>query len=267
MSPIPLKRVLVTRSSGQASTLANLLRTRNLDPILIPTIELTDPTSFTTLDTALSSLEAFHWLLFTSANAVEAFHRRLLASWPLALHPLPSIAAIGPATARALSGVGLTPTLLPPHAVAESLADSLLAHALQPDGTPTRFLLIRAEEARDVLPDRLRAAGADVTIAPAYRNVLPASSLQALHELFAHPAAVPDAITFTSSSTAINFFTLAEAAGVQLPTPGPILASIGPVTSATLRDLNHPPGLEAPQATIDSLVEILVKTLYSSKLE
>jgi uroporphyrinogen-III synthase len=286
-------RILITRSPHQASDLADRLRALGAEPILIPTIDTVDPTTFAPLDAALTRLASpdqsarFHWLLFTSANAVEAFHRRQALS---TLYPLPStlcsIAAIGPATARALEAIGLTPNLIPPQAVAESLAEALLPHALQADGTPTRFLLIRAEEAREHLPETLRAAGADVTIAPAYRTVIPAGSIDAIRELFKQSKTHPDAITFTSSSTARNLFALLEAAGITLPKPeeivilskakdlllegadhprSPIIASIGPITSATLRDLGHPPHIEAPEATVTSLAENLVKYLHFKK--
>ena len=258
-------RILITRSPHQASELAAALRAHGADPILIPTIELADPTSFAPLDAALARLHTFHWLLFTSANAVHAFHHRLQsitgARHSHVLSPVPySIAAIGPATAQALISIGQTPTLVPPQAVAESLTDTLLPHALQPDGSPTRFLLIRAEQGRDFLPDTLRAAGADVTIAPAYRTLIPQISVTAVRDLFSSPRLYPDAITFTSSSTATNLFTLLEASGLNLP-PDILRASIGPITSTTLRDLGYPPQVEAAQPTVAALAEIVVKAL------
>jgi uroporphyrinogen-III synthase len=271
---VRVRRILVTRSPHQASGLADRLRALGADPILIPTIEIADPTTFAPLDAALAHLDTFHWLLFTSANAVEAFHRLLQSLHspptsslllPISYFLLPAsclTAAIGPATARALEAIGHTPTLIPPQAVAESLAAALLPHALQPGGSPTRFLLIRAEEAREHLPETLRAAGAEVTIAPAYRTLTPAGSLEALRNLFR--ANAPDAITFTSSSTARNLFTLLDSASITLPA-GVALASIGPITSATLRDLGHPPDVEAAEATPASLAEIVVKYLSTAK--
>ena len=298
-------RILVTRSPHQASALADHLRALGAEPILIPTIELTEPTSFTPLDGALGHLERFHWLLFTSANAVEAFHRRLAhleltmedrphhlkpvilsegshicepqpKDLPPSPHPAlpsvpfsPKIAAIGSTTAKALMAIGLTPTLIPSQAVAESMADALLPHALQPDGTPTRFLLIRAEEAREHLPETLRAAGSDVTVAPAYRTVIPADSVNLIRELFNSPEHYPDAITFTSASTARNLFALLEAADITLPRSSSeevvVLASIGPITSTALHDLGYAPQIEAAEASVGSLAEILVKYLRVRK--
>ncbi len=199
MSP-RTKRVLVTRSPNQASELADGLRAAGMEPVLIPTIELAPPVSYAELDAAIGDIDAFHWLLFTSANAVEAFGERLrFLQKPISRC---SIAAIGPATARALASIGMTADLVPPQAVAESFAAALLSHAHQSDGRPTRFLLVRAEQARDHLPETLRAAGAEVTLAAAYRTIIPEASVAALRELFRDPASYPDAITFTSSSTA-----------------------------------------------------------------
>ena len=320
---MPKPRILVTRSPHQASELADALRALGADPILIPTIELTAPTTYAPLDEALAHLDHFHWLLFTSANAVEAFHRRLFSKegtsategasaaegasategtsttegssakeaasaaegtstnqvpqgFSLGFHrpgkegalapevcfpsPGPKIASIGPATTRALQAIGLTPTLIPEKAIAESLATALLPHALQPDGTPTRFLLIRAEAARDHLPETLRAAGAEVTIAPAYRTIIPESSIDAIQTLFADPKNHPAAITFTSSSTAENLFALLKSANLTLP-PEILRASIGPITSQTLGNLGYPPQVEAQQATVPSLAEAIEKSL------
>lgn len=282
-------RVLITRSPHQASALADHLRALGADPVLIPTIELADPTTFAPLDRALAHLDHFHWLLFTSANAVEAFHRRLTTHPnsvilsegrspqpkdpeapnststartfpPQNLPPNLRVAAIGAATARALEALSLPVHLLPPQAVAESLADALLPHSLQPDGSPTRFLLLRAEAARELLPDTLRAAGADVTIGPVYRNVVPSDSIAAIRALFAARERWPSAITFTSSSTATNLLALLEASGLSLPQEIQRI-SIGPITSQTLRDLNLPPHAEAAEPNLPSLAAEVVKAL------
>lgn len=246
----PAPRVLITRAPHQGSELADRLRALGAEPILIPAIETVPPTSYAALDAALANLPTYDWLLFTSANAVEAFATRP--------HPqiLPKIAAIGPATARALENHGLTPDLIPPQAVAESLAEALLPHA----GPGTRFLLIRAEEARETLPETLRAAGADVTIAPAYRTLIPPGSADLLRTLFKTPTHYPDAITFTSSSTARNLLALCEAAAVTLPGAS-LRISIGPITSATLRGLSLPPHAESPEPTVFSLAETVIQLL------
>jgi uroporphyrinogen-III synthase len=262
--------ILITRAAHQSSALADQLRALGLDPILIPTIELADPTTFAPLDAALAHLDTFHWLLFTSANAVAAFAKRaekMGAPFIARLHRAmggiertPKLAAIGPATARALQAVGLHADLIPPQAVAESLAKSLLPHARQPDATPTRFLLLRAETARDHLPDTLCAAGAEISIAPVYRTIIAAGSTVQLQTLFANRENWPDAITFTSSSTAQNLQALLEESDLRLP-PEILRISIGPITSQTLRDLNLTPHAEAQAPTIASLTAAVAKAL------
>jgi uroporphyrinogen-III synthase len=249
VQPLTNKRILITRTRHQASDLAAQLEALGATTILIPTIEIVPPTSFAALDAALTCLRTYDWLLFTSANAVEAFHRRAQL---LHLTQLPKkIAVIGPATLAAANTIGLTVDLIPPHYIAESLAAALL-----PEAPGKSFLLVRAAEARDHLPETLTTAGATVTIAEAYRNQLPPESIPALQHLFSTPANYPDAITFTSASTARNLCALLEAANLTLP-QNITLASIGPITTQTLRNLGHEPTIEAPEPTIPALVESL----------
>jgi uroporphyrinogen-III synthase len=245
-------RILVTRSPHQASALAEALRALGAEPVLLPTIELAEPTSFSALDDAILRMDTFHWLLFTSANAVEAFCRRGRAT---ALTDQ-RIAAIGLATGRALEAAGLRADLVPPLAIAESLADALLPFVRRPDGHPTNFLLVRAEKARDHLPDALRAAGAEVTIAPAYQTIIPGSSVSGVQALFKLRENWPDAISFTSSSTAANLLALLDLAGVKLPAEI-LRVSIGPVTSQTLREAGYAPHAEAIAPTISELAKAI----------
>jgi uroporphyrinogen-III synthase len=240
------KRVLVTRTRHQSSDLALQLGSHGAVPILIPTIEIVPPESYEALDAALSKLDTFDWIVFTSSNAVHVFGERHSLSSTRA-----KIATIGPATARAVQGIGLQVDLIPPRYVAESLAESLVS-----DAGDKRILLIRAAEARDVLPDILTRAGATVTIADAYRNRVPADSIPALQSLFASPKTWPDAITFTSASTVRNLFLLLEAADIPFPS-APVLASIGPITSQAINEHGFTPTLEATEPTIAALVRAL----------
>ena len=257
-------RVLITRSPRQASELATQLRELGLEPVLVPAIEIGPPWSFEALDGALARISTFHWVVFTSANAVEALQERLAAGGleiakVFAAGSSPRIAAIGPATARALESVGVSVDLVPAQAVAESLTNALLPYVRQLDGTATRFLLVRAEDAREVLPETLRAAGAEVIIAPAYRTVVANESIEIIRRLFEDPAQLA-AITFTSSSTARNLLALCEAAGVNLPDSA-LRVSIGPITSETLRSLGYPPHAEAESATVVALAEAVSRAV------
>lgn len=261
MRPPKTPRVLVTRSPHQASELGVRLAALGCEPVFIPTVELVEPVSFAALDAALAELERFHWLLFTSANAVSAFHRR----FELARHAGrvgARIAAIGSSTARALESTGLKAELVPPRAVAESFAEVLLPYARQEDGSLTRFLLVRAEEAREYLPETLRAAGAEVVVAAAYRTVVPKASIPAVRALFQAESGL-DAMTFTSSSSVRNMLALCEAAGVSLP-DGPLRVSIGPITSQALRDAGYPPHAESVEATVAALAEAVMRALRES---
>ena len=252
-------RVLVTRSARQGSELAKLLRGFGADPVLVPAIDLVEPTSFTILDLALRSLSDYNWLLFTSANAVEVFdQRRALPGVPLP-HGL-KVAAIGPATKEALLQRGIPADLTPPLAVAEALLAALLPQVKAPDGHPTKFLLIRAEQARELLPEALANAGAEVTVAPAYRTVIPPDSIGLLQRLLAEPTQSLQAVTFTSSSTVRNLLALCEAAGVALPVSA-LRISIGPITSEALRTAGVPPHAEAKEATTLALAEAVMEAL------
>jgi uroporphyrinogen-III synthase len=271
--PLADRRVLVTRAPHQASELADRLRALGAHPILIPTIEIAPPTSFAALDAALAQLATFNLIVFTSANAVEAFHQRAQhLGLTLAPH---QIAAVGPSTARALERIGLRADILPPTYTADSLAAILL-----PTARGQQILLVRPETPRapssaesgvgwkadpqaDPLATALAAAGARITIAPAYTNRIPGSSLAAFTGLFAKPANYPDAITFTSASTARNLIALLEAATLDLPAPI-IRASIGPITSRSLRELNLPPHVEATESTIFALAAALAAYFENS---
>jgi uroporphyrinogen-III synthase len=248
-----MRRVLVTRSAHQSSELAEALRAAGFEPVMIPAIEIVEPSSFAELDAAVARLGEFHWLIFTSANAVDVFAGRVGEPWPPALR----IAVIGPGTARAVEACGASVDLLPSRAVAESLAASLLPFVRQADGSATRFLLVRAEQARDALPDALRAAGGAVTIAAAYRNVLPQDSVAAVRKMFSEAVNYPDAVMFTSSSAVTNLLALLEASGRTLPAEIRRV-SIGPVTSQTLVEAGFPPDAEAVEATVAALVESVV---------
>jgi uroporphyrinogen-III synthase len=252
-TPPPL-RVLVTRPRHQASVLADLLYAAGALPILIPTIEIVPPASYADLDTAIAALPAFDWLLFTSANAVQVFAER---AQPLQPATTNRIAVIGPATAKAVQQLlGRAPDLIPPQSTAESLAQTLLPHA-----PAASMLLVRAAVARDILPQTLIAAGTRLTLADAYRNQIPSNSIASLQALFVTNP--PDAITFTSASTAQNLHALLLAATLTVP-PGTILASIGPITSDAMRSLALEPTVEAPEATIASLVTALLDHVSSS---
>jgi uroporphyrinogen-III synthase len=277
--PLARRRILVTRAPHQASELADRLRELGAIPILIPTIDIAPPASLAALDAALAQLQAFDLIAFTSANAVHAFQQRAEVLG-INLTPVPHrISAVGPSTARALEAIGLRSDIIPPTYTAESLAATLA-----PTARGQHILLVRPEDANprsgapsiaasrdgwdvnpptDPLTTILELAGAHVTVAPAYTNRIPTESLAAITQLFAQPANYPDAITFTSASTAFNLVALLEAAALTLPSTI-VRASIGPITSRTLNELNLPPHLEAAEASIRALTYALAAHFENS---
>ncbi len=277
-------RVLITRPKGQASGLRDCLEKLGAITVPLPLIEIAPPASFAALDDALLSLETFDWIVLTSANAVDALGRRLLKLVMEApgqqRTPIKRLAVIGASTQIRVREVSqlmpqiapllppsLVEVLVPPRAVAESLAEALegrIPQLLREQGR-VRVLLPRAEQARDVLPERLRAAGAELTIATAYRNRIPADSVPLLREIFSNPERWPDIIPFTSSSGVTNLFTLLEAAGLALP-PGITRVSIGSVTSATMREHGFGPDAEAAESTIVSLCDAIVATRQTHRV-
>jgi uroporphyrinogen-III synthase len=255
--PLQGRRVLITRAPHQASELAERVSALGGTPVLIPTIEIGPPTSFAALDRALGSIESFDLGCFTSANAVEALARRaeLLGIAP----KLRRVAAVGPATARALEAIGLSVDVLPPVFTAESLVERL-----KPEVRGRRVLLVLVENAPRILQVGLTDAGAEVSVAAGYANRIPESSLKAVKALFAEAGVYPDAVTFTSASTAGNLVALLTEAGVKLP--GEVVrASIGPITSRALRELGLTPQVEAAEPTVAALVQALADYLQSRR--
>jgi uroporphyrinogen-III synthase len=254
--PLAGKQILITRARHQAGRLAEGLESKGATVVKLPAIEIVPPETFAPFDSALDAIAAFDWLIVTSANGVAALSERLqsLAIPTKKLEHL-QIAAIGPATATALERFGLKASAVPEEYVAEAVV-ALLHEKVG----GKRVLLVRAEVARDVIPDQLRQCGADVEVVAAYRTVIPTDSIGLARELFGAAKPPLDAVTFTSSSTVTNLFALLAAAEVELP-KGLRAISIGPITTATLRSHNWEPAAEALQYDIPGVVEACVRLL------
>ena len=247
-------RVLIGRSKAQAAALSKPLRARGATVTEIPFIEIRAPKSWREFDGALENLPSYDWLVLTSANGVEALLGRMrkLKLSPHALADV-KIAAIGPATRAAAEQHGVKVAITPQEYVAEAVVQ-----ALKPYARGKRILLVRARVARDVIPRELRQAGARVDVVAAYETVLPADSRRKLKQLLRDPKRRPQVITFTSSSTVRNFVKLAAGA----PLGGIRFASIGPVTSATMRELGLPVSVEAAEYTMAGLVEAICELKF-----
>jgi uroporphyrinogen III methyltransferase / synthase len=243
--PLFGRRIVVTRAREQASELRTRLEALGAEVIELPSIAIA-PLEFEAPD-----VRAYAWLVFTSANGVDHFFDRALAARGLDARALGTlrIAAIGPGTSGALADHGVHPDLLPERFVAESLLESFPP----PTAPGERVLLARAETARDVLPDGLAAAGYVVDVLAVYRTETATPSPAALEQVRAGEI---DAVTFTSSSTVANFCDLVGA----LPEPGPVVVSIGPVTTATATERGLTVTTEADPHTLDALVDALLSS-------
>ncbi|MGC2694692.1 MAG: uroporphyrinogen-III synthase [Candidatus Angelobacter sp.] len=253
-APLTGWRILTTRASKQSGGLAGPLRELGADVIEIPTIEIKPPRSFKALDTALKKISQYDWLILTSVNGVEALFARLrkLSISPEKLKHL-QVAAIGPATQREIENYGLTVAVTPEKYIAESVIE-----ALKGKTEGKRVLLVRAKIARDILPKELRKAGAKLVVAEAYETHVPKGSRAKLNQLFSNHSARPDIVTFTSSSTVTNFFELLNKEhyhGLREIW----LASIGPVTSETVRKSGFKPNIEALDYTMEGLALAIAK--------
>ncbi|MFZ0417320.1 MAG: uroporphyrinogen-III synthase [Candidatus Sulfotelmatobacter sp.] len=248
-------RVLVGRARHQAGALSGELRKRGATVLEIPFIEIRKPRSFKPLDSALTKLDGYDWLILTSVNGVDAMWERLnrLGLSNKNLKHL-RIAAIGPATKKAIEQRGVVVDVVPKEYVAESVVRSLQRRV-----KGKRVLLVRAKVARDVIPRELRKAGARVDVVEAYETVVPKSSRTRLRSVLWNPRRRPQVVTFTSSSTVRNFVALLGEARASLE--GIRLASIGPVTSSTLRELGLGVDIVAKEFTIPGLVEAIVENM------
>ncbi len=250
-------RILNTRAARQSSALSTLLRERGAEAIEIPTIEINPPRSYKPLDSALKNIAEYDWMILTSVNGVEAVFSRLkkLKIAAASLKHL-QIAAIGPATKKAIERQGLAVAVTPKKYIAEAVVDALRGRT---EGK--KILLARAKVARDVLPTELRKTAAQVDVVEAYETKIPAAAKSKLQKLFASEENRPDVVTFTSSSTATNFLKLLDKKHKNV-LHEIWLASIGPVTSKTLRDAGFPPIIEAREYTMNGLVLAIVEQVH-----
>ena len=246
--PLRGQSVVVTRAASQAAGFSRSLRRLGAQVLPIPAISFEPPESWEPLDRAIRRLRAYDWLVFTSVNGVDRFVQRLDGS-SSDLRDLPaSICAIGPATAERLRALHLRVDILPEHYVAESLAE--MFEGLDVRGR--KVLLPRAQEARDLLPARLVQLGADVDVVAVYRTVLPDSSRELAARAWIDGAA-PNWISVTSSSTVRNLARMVPVEDLSRSK----LASIGPVTSATARELGLRVAVEASPFTTEGLAQAI----------
>ena len=246
------KRVLITRTRAQASTLAESLRAEGARPILLPALEIQRRADPAAVAAAVTKLRAggYQWAVFTSENAVQVFLDTLTE------HEVDarafagvSVCAIGAATAAALLARGLRADLVAADASGDGMLDALLGAG----AAGTSVLLPRAEGGRAVLPDGLRAAGATVDEVTLYLAAPPAEAPAGALALIR--AGQIDAVTFTSSSTVRNLATLLG--GDLSSLRSAVIACIGPQTAQAAEEAGLPPTVVASDASVHGLVDAL----------
>jgi uroporphyrinogen III methyltransferase/synthase len=252
--PLAGRTVVVTRPREQAASLAEPLEALGAEVLLVPTIRIVPRPLDDEVAAVLRELAAYQLVVFTSTNAVRVFAGYLARGTDDGAMPAgPAVAAVGPATAAALDRYGLACHLVPDEYVAEGLVDALEGTDAAAAGA--RVLIPCARDARDVLPETLRARGAEVHVLPIYDTVAADELTEPVERLEA-----ADYITFTSASTAKRLAGLLEDAPGDAGRPlaerlaGVRLCSIGPITSRALRDLGLTVAVEAREYTAAGLV-------------
>lgn len=240
------QRVVVTRAVHQAEELAGPLRELGAEVILLPLIGIAAPDDKTALLNAAANAGEYDWIIFTSANAITAFVAELpdTGEWFR-----PRIATIGPATREVAEEYGLRVELTPEKYVAEALAEAFRPHPLH----GKRVLIPSAATARDVVPNELRKRGAEVDVVTAYQNVIPYDAPDRAREIFQDP--LPDWVTFASSSALEHLLALVPLETLQRVK----LASIGPVTSATINHHGLTVAAEGLEHTIPGLIQAMMR--------
>lgn len=251
--PLFGRQVVVTRARAQSEEFVAKLEALGAEVIEFPVIRIEALDDYGLLDAALADLEEYDWVIFTSANGVDFFARRLMAlGLNASVLQERQVCAIGPATAERLSELGCAPVFVPQQFVAESVVAGLAQFGMH----GKRVLLARALEAREVLPEALTAMGARVDVVPAYRTVLADSNPALLRSRLR--AGRPAFITFTSSSTVCNFAQLVGAELLAQLRDRLVIASIGPITTETARSLGWRVDLEAKQYDMNGLLDAML---------
>lgn len=252
--PLFGKSIVVTRASSQAGTFSFKLSQLGAKVIEMPTIKIVPLEKYDDLDSAIERIKQYDVLILTSVNGVDYFFQRIrdLKKDVRILSGL-KICAIGPATKKAIEEKGILVDIMPEKYVAESVMEALKSIGI----VGKRFLLARALIARDVIPDEITKLGGHIDVVPVYKTVKP-------NDIDNKVAALKTAhmVTFTSSSTVRNFFDMVKDKGLLEKLA---FASIGPVTSDTLRKFGYEPDVEAKIYTIDGLIEAMLSFFRGQK--
>ncbi len=254
--PLFGRRILVTRTRSQASTLVAGLEEHGADCVECATINIQPLAEYSALDSELERIAEYHWILFTSINAVKYFFARLHDQGMDARDLKgPDIACVGRTTADLLFSYGVCADLIPETFTGEGLAESLLDQGVE----GRNILIPRSTIGYEILPETLRGAGARVSVVPVYQNCPEQSCAEQVADELRQNRF--DLLTFTSSSTVQNFIEMfPEKEREHLPAQlaGVKIAAIGPVTAKTVRDNGLTVDIEAEEHTIDGMIAAIV---------
>ncbi|HEV2765725.1 MAG TPA: uroporphyrinogen-III synthase [Pyrinomonadaceae bacterium] len=252
--PLEGRTVMITRARAQAAEFAAELEAFGARVVACPTIEIAEPDTYAPLDEAIENLFGYDWVVFTSANAVEHFLRRLAACGKdvSELDEL-RVCAVGTATAERLTEAHVHVDVIPEQFKAEGVFDALSQYLGGRAGLEHQnFLLPRAAVARDVLPRALEEAGARVDAVTAYRTVAPETAGRGRVEALLVGGGV-DCVTFTSSSTVSNFARLFDTRDLAPLLAGVRVACIGDITAGTAAEYGLRPDIVPAEHTTHAL--------------
>ncbi len=251
-SPLKGKHILITRPEEQAKDFIEALKAQGAEPISFPTIRIISPRDWVKVDNAIENLTTYDVLIFTSVNGVKFFFQRLKEKGKNigSLKKLKMV-AIGPKTAAAIEQFHLRVDIVPKKFQAESVVEALEKEGI----TGKRFLLPRAEKARDVLPKEITKRGGHIDVVTVYRTGKGEGNIQEVKELFRKR--LIHVITFTSSSTVKNFVELLAEKNISKMIKGAVVASIGPITADTAASLGIRTDIMPKNYTIPGLVKAI----------
>ena len=252
--PLSNRRIIVTRASDQAGDFSSMLAVRGATVLECPTIKLVEPYSWLELDSAIDKLMDYDWLVLTSSNAVRFFFERL-GALGLDTRSLGKckVCAVGPKTADAIMTYGIRPDLVP----SDYRAEGIVAEFSHLGISGKNVLFPHVDRARDLIPQKLKEMGAHVSSPVAYRNVLPERLCP--EAIFALEKRCVDCITFTSSSTVLNLSKVLDADLLADMLKGVAVASIGPATSRSCREIGLKVDIEPAEYTLSALTEAIEK--------
>jgi uroporphyrinogen III methyltransferase/synthase len=250
--PLQGKTILVTRARDQAGVFSSMLIDRGATVIEFPTIEVVPPPSWAELDESLLAIRKFHWIIFTSTNAVNFFMNRIgsLGHDQSLLKGI-RICAVGAKTAESLQFRGIKADLIPAEFKAEGVVEAFRTLNIK----EKNILIPRAKEAREIIPEKLKELGAVVTVVTVYENVKPTADVARIISLFEQKKI--EVITFTSSSTVRNFVEIVGQKGYKSVVKDVIVACIGPVTAKTAEERGMKADIMPKEYTIPALVEAM----------